>query len=156
MIIQVQLLRHQYFPSNFAFISLLDTPPVPCYTIIKSNIEGVHAVLDRSVIGQVQTSSDFFHGHARLCVLQFAVQVSSPLFSVRLQELSFLRECHREEYPAGIRYSFSSATLPQKADATLHPSVVVRIAFPTSSEDGSNQTAPCSNDFLPADISAPG
>lgn len=42
MIIQVQLLRHQYFPSNFAFISLLDTPPVPCYTIIKSNIEGVH------------------------------------------------------------------------------------------------------------------
>lgn len=39
MIIQIQLLRHQYFPSNFAFISLLDTPPVPCYTIIKSNIE---------------------------------------------------------------------------------------------------------------------
>ena len=42
MIIQIQLLKHQYFPSNFAFISLLDTPPLPCYTIIKSNIEGVH------------------------------------------------------------------------------------------------------------------
>ena len=42
MIIQIQLLKHQYFPNNFAFISLLDTPPLPCYTIIKSNIEGVH------------------------------------------------------------------------------------------------------------------
>ena len=124
--------------------------------ILKNGQTVAYAVLDCSVIGQVQTSSDFFHGHARLCVLQFAVQVSSPLFSARLQELSFLRECHREEYPAGIRYSFSSPMLPQKAGATLHPSVAVRIAFPTSSEDGSNRTAPCSSDFLPADISAPG
>ena len=58
---------------------------------------------------------------------------------------------HAEEWRHG-----SSPMLPQKAGATLHPSVAVRIAFPTSSEDGSNRTAPCSSDFLPADISAPG
>lgn len=57
MIIQVQLLRHQYFPSNFAFISLLDTPPVPCYTIIKSNIEGVHG----AVIDYLKYQHDEFH-----------------------------------------------------------------------------------------------
>lgn len=42
MIGQIQLLKHQYFPINFVFISLLDTPPPPFYTITKSNIEGVH------------------------------------------------------------------------------------------------------------------
>lgn len=35
MIIQIQLLKRQYFPNNFAFISLLDTPPLPC--ILLSN-----------------------------------------------------------------------------------------------------------------------
>ena len=73
-----------------------------------------------------------------------------------IDELNKFIDKMKDEDPAGIRYSFSSPMLPQKAGATLHPSVAVRIAFPTSSEDGSNRTAPCSSDFLPADISAPG
>ena len=54
-----------------------------------------YAVSDSSVIGQVQTSPDFFHGHARLCVLQIVAQVSSPLFFARQPEPSFPRLCHR-------------------------------------------------------------
>lgn len=54
-----------------------------------------YAVSDSSIIGQVQTSPDFFHGHARLCVLQIVAQVSSPLFFARQPEPSFPRLCHR-------------------------------------------------------------
>ena len=115
-----------------------------------------YAVLDSSAIGQVQTSSDFFHAHGRLWVLQIAVQVSSPLFFARQPELSFLRECRTGEHQADIRYSFLFAGLPRTEDAIHPPAVSVRTAVSILGEDGSNRSAPCSNGFLPADTSAPG
>jgi len=115
-----------------------------------------YAVLDSSAIGQVQTSSDFFHGHARLWVLQIAVQVSSPLFFARQPELSFLRECRTREYQADIRYSFLFAGLPRTGDAIHPPAVSVRTAVSMLGESGSNRSAPCSIGFLPVGISVRG
>ena len=111
---------------------------------------------NQDLIGQVQTSSDFFHGHARWCVLQIAVQVLSPLFFARQPELSFLRECHTGEYQADIRYSFLFAGLPRTGDAIRPPAVSVRTAVSTLGESGSNRSAPCSIGFLPVGISALG
>ena len=96
--------------------------------ILKHSQTVSDAVFDSSVIGRVQTSSDFLHGHARLGVLQIVAQDSSPLFFARQPEPSFLRLCHTEEYPADIRYGFLFAGLPQKADAIHPPAALVRIA----------------------------
>ena len=87
-----------------------------------------YAVFDRSVIGRVQTSSDCFHGHARLGVLQIVAQDSSPLFFARQPEPSFPRLCRTEEHPADIRYGFLFAVLPRTADAIHPPAALVRIA----------------------------
>ena len=86
------------------------------------------AVFDSAVIGRVQTSSDFLHGHARLGVLQIVAQDSLPLFFARQPEPSFPRLCRTEEHPADIRYGFLFAGLPQKADAIHPPAALVRIA----------------------------
>ena len=115
-----------------------------------------YAVLDSSAIGQVQTSSDFFHGHGRLWVLQIAVQVSSPLFFARQPELSFLRECRTREYQADIRYSFLFAGLPRTGDAIHPPAASVCTVLSMLRESGSNRSAPCSIGFLPVGISVLG
>ena len=115
-----------------------------------------YAVSDSSVIGQVQTSPDFFHGHARLCVLQIAVQDLSPLFFARQPEPSFHRLCRTEEHPADIRCGFLVAGLPRTADAIRPPAAAVRTAVSMFSGDGNSRTAPCSTCFLPAGISVPG
>ena len=86
------------------------------------------AVFDSSVIGRVQTSSDCFHGHARLGVQQIVAQDSSPLFFARQPEPSFPRLCHTEEHPADIRYGFLFAELPRTEDAIRPPAALVRIA----------------------------
>ena len=86
------------------------------------------AVFDRSVIGRVQTSSDFLHGHIRLCVLQIVAQDSSPLFFARQPEPSFHLLCRTEEHPADIRYGFLFAGLPRTEDAIRPPAALVRIA----------------------------
>ena len=97
MIIQIQLLRHQYFPNNFAFISLLDTPPLPCYTIIKSNIEGVHCYeqkaccLPSALLVAIVTSPMFLPtkvtSPARLFIMERrevpACEALIPLFAMR-------------------------------------------------------------------------
>mgnify|MGYP007057059112 CR=1 FL=1 len=116
----------------------------------------LHAVSDSSVIGQVQTFSDFLHGHIRLCVLQIAAQVSSPLFFARQPEPSFLRLCRTEEHQADIRCGFLIAGLPRTADAIRPPGAAVRTAVSMFSGDGSNQTAPYSICFPPVGISVPG
>ena len=87
-----------------------------------------YAVFDRSVIGRVQTSSDCFHGHARLGVLQIVAQDSSPLFFARQPEPSFPLLCHTEEHPADIRYGFLFAELPRTENAIRPPAALVRIA----------------------------
>ena len=87
-----------------------------------------YAVSDSSIIGQVQTSPDFFHGHARLCVLQIVAQDSSPLFFARQPEPSFPRLCRTEEHQADIRCGFLVAGLPRTADAIRPPAALVRIA----------------------------
>ena len=115
-----------------------------------------YAVFDGSLIGQVQTFSDFLHGHIRLCVLQIAAQVSSPLFFARQPEPSFLRLCRTEEHQADIRCGFLVAWLLRTEDAIRPPGAAVRTAVSMFSGDGSNQTAPCSICFLPAGISVPG
>lgn len=86
------------------------------------------AVFDNSVIGRVQTSSDFLHGHTRPGVLQIVAQDSSPLFFARQPEPSFHRLCHTEEHPADIRYGFLFTELPRTEDAIRPPAALVRIA----------------------------
>lgn len=124
--------------------------------ILKHSQTVSDAVFDSSVIGRVQTSSDFLHGHARLGVLQIVAQDSSPLFFARQPELSFLRECRTGEYQADIQYSFLFAGLPRTGDAIHPPAVSVRTAVSTLGESGSNRSAPCSIGFLPVGISALG
>lgn len=96
--------------------------------ILKHSQTVSDAVFDSSVIGRVQTSSDFLHGHARLGVLQIVAQDSSPLFFARQPEPSFLRLYRTEEHPADIRYGFLFAELPRTEDAIRPPAALVHIA----------------------------
>lgn len=127
MIIQVQLLRHQYFPSNFAFISLLDTPPVPCYTIIKSNIEGVHLASTKVVAADrlrlvginlfsknqedttmarpknkqpIQRTHDI---HIRCSEMEYEI-VSGYAESAGLPTSTYIRKCFLKEAPSSTHY----------------------------------------------------
>ena len=50
-------------------------------------------VVNLTFLALLQTVSDFFHG-----ILQFAVQVSSPLFFAPLQEPVFLLQSHQSKY----------------------------------------------------------
>lgn len=94
MIIQVQLLRHQYFPSNFAFISLLDTPPVPCYTIIKSNIEGVHTIQSK----MAKARSDAKLTEAKLKKVNERIHYLGQYLSTKSVYADFLKSTNKKDF----------------------------------------------------------
>src|SRR5699024_6217297 len=105
-------------------------------------------------LGLFQAASDLFHGaeFQLLSILQFAAQVSSPLFLAVLQAPGVLPAIRPENYPADTLCRISFAGLPQRTDAGHPLEFVGHTAVPISGEGGSIRIRPCSSAFLPACI----